>query len=503
MKKNAITGTELFAWRPKKRSYHTDFYYLKLSNQLFNAFREEGLDLGDNSLQIMCYAAITLTNYMEDIVADSGVWRTFSDLCQQMFGSPVPLYHDDEEEYYPDEPSFMAVRFLVWHSATEMSEVWWNVDDLNLFKLSVVAYTLLNSLFEDAPVNNQLSEDVKEKVEKAGENFNKLRLALAWIFSSCYLTRSENAEKLLQERLNEADEIIRIFPEDSMKLYYAINFSIFAYKIGPLALYPKDYLVAMMRSFKMEKQAEFVDQIEVLKMKYYLFERTDGRTLTLKDINDEELQISRDEITLSDKELKKYDGMGGSFVYFKGEWHLNGVMLPLESARQYRQKAREKDPDYKREGSIDVTGTMLLEQTGGKEILYFSDTEALKTFLREKLNYGDDSLVFLNQQNLEGKHPLLFIDKNAAKYGSHFSIAFTPCIADPENPYYDKDIAGKEAMEMLWSEQAITTETILYLLDHQFLPDIFDDPLLSSLCSHEEKENDIRFLLRYMRREHY
>lgn len=504
MKKNAIIGSDLFAWRPVQKSHHTDFYYLKLANQLFDDFYHADLDLGENSLQIMRYAAITLTNYMEDIVADSGIWRSFSGLCEQMFGCPVPLYHNDEEDYYPDEPSMMAVRFLLWHSATEMTDIWWNADSSSLHQMSLIAYSFLDSVFEDAPVNSQLADDMKEYMQKAEENFDKLRLTLSWIFSSCYLTRSENGEKLIQKKLNETDKISDKFPEDPMKLYYAINHSIFAYKIGPLALYPKDYLASMMRTFKMKKGADQVDKIEVIKMKYYLFELSaDGRSITLKDVNDQELQIARDEITVSDKQLKKFDGMIGSFVYFKGEWHLNGVMIPLEGAAHGWEKTREKDPDYRREGVIDVTGTMLLEQTEGKEILYFSDTDALKTFLRKKMNFGDDGMTFIGEQDLKDKHPLLFIDKNAEKYGSHFSFAFTPCIADPDNPYYNKEIASKEAIEMLWNEQAITTETILYLLDHQFLPDMFDDPLLSLFSSHEEKENDIRFLLRYMRRENY
>lgn len=68
-----------------------------------------GVGLWDYTPKVIHQAAITLTSYLEDVVADSGPWRMFSQLCQQMYGHPVPMYHK-QEEYYPDEPSLNAVR---------------------------------------------------------------------------------------------------------------------------------------------------------------------------------------------------------------------------------------------------------------------------------------------------------------------------------------------------------------------------------------------------------
>ena len=197
---------------PGHKPYDTDSYYVKLANRLLDCFDKAHLDLGDATPNIMRYAAISLASYMEDVVADSGVWRMFSSQCQQMFGQPVPLYHDSGEDYCPDEPSLMAVRYLVWNAACEMDDIWWHVDNPELEQLSRTAYELLDETFEEAPINEQLATDMDEMLDRADGNFDKLRVTLTWIYSSCYLTRSEKAEKLLlkmQDRLRTAGRDLR------------------------------------------------------------------------------------------------------------------------------------------------------------------------------------------------------------------------------------------------------------------------------------------------------
>ena len=150
-----------------KKAYPTDSYYTKLANRILDDFCNTDVDLEETTESIFRYAAITLACYLEDIVADSGQWRAFSDLCQKMFGWPVPVYHDKEEEYFPDEPSMMAVRFLIWHGATEMDDIWWKPDIPELEELAKTAYLRLMEEFENAPVNEQLAEDIDTMLDDA------------------------------------------------------------------------------------------------------------------------------------------------------------------------------------------------------------------------------------------------------------------------------------------------------------------------------------------------
>ena len=499
-----IAAVEIRKSHPNEKAYDTDLYYAKLANQLLDDFSRLSLDLGEQATSIMRYSAVLLANYMEDIVADSGQWRSVSNLSQQMFGQVVPIYHDANAEYYPDEPSFEAVRFIVWHAATEMDDIWWNADNESLRKIATVAFGRLNRVFELSPINDELTDDITDMLKRAGEDFEKMRFALIWILTDCYLTRSEATEKLIEKRMKEAEDIGDKMPEESMHMYYAIMHSIFDYKIGLLALEPKEYLAALMHTKSMLREAQDIMDIEVLPMGYYRFTIEDnGQWLQLLRTNGKEIRVARDEMAIADDELRKLDGCGAVFVKYLSTWHMNGIMIPIDNIASHWDELVKEDPDYKAEGILDVTGEMLLKKTRGKEILYFEDTEKMKNYLTRNIGYRPNQLDVLRENDLIGKHPTVFIDKNAKKYALHFSFAFTPCIADPANPYYNATVAQDKAITMFWNDQAISTEAILYLLDHNYLPDIFDEAIFSAESSPAEKQADARFLLRYMRKENY
>ena len=93
-----------------------------------------------------------------------------------------------------------------------------------------------------------------------------------------------------------------------------------------------------------------------------------------------------DEITLDDVNLRQHGGCCAIFIKYLGTWHLNGIMIPVKDMTSHWDEFVKDDPDYKVEGKRDVTGEMLLKQSGGKEILYF----VLPLF------YGHSSLILQN-----------------------------------------------------------------------------------------------------------
>lgn len=499
-----IVANDIRDAHPNKKAYATDAYYARWANQLLDDFSQLRLNLGQQTPSIMRYAAIQLANYLEDIVADSGQWRAFSALSQQMFGQTVPMYHDDNAAYYPDEPCFEAVRFIVWNAATEMDDKWWNADDESLRKMATAAFDRMERTFEQSPVNDELTNDIADMLRQAGEDFLTMRPALIWIFVNCYLTRSFATEKLIEKRKKEAELLNNPVLTESMRTFYAFMHSIFAYKVGPFALEAKEYLAALMRTKSMPREAQEIMDIKVMPMDYYQYTtEDDGQWLQMLRTNGEKIRVARDEITLDDDKLRLFDGCCAIFVKYLGEWHLNGILIPIQDTASHWDKYVKKSPDYKAEGTYDVTGEMLLKQSGGKEIIYFKDTEEMKQYLMNKMHYRPELLDFLEEHNPTDNHPLLFIDKNAKKYALHFSFGFTPCIADPANPYYDADIACKEAIEMFWNDESISTEAILWLMDHNYIPDIYNDALICQENTPEEKHSDAQFLLRYMRKENY
>lgn len=503
IKPNRIVATDLCHSHPGQRAHRTDAFYVQLANQLLNDFWKAHIDLGENTAVILRYTAVSLASYMEDVVADSGQWRMFSTLCQKMFGWPVPMYHDADEEYYPDEPSMMAVRYLIWNAATEMDDIWWKPEIQEFDCMAQIAFKRLDSMFEDAPVNSQLVDDINELLHTATEDFLAMRPALIWVSLNSYITRSENAEKLLMKMIDETASLSDAMNE-SMRFHASVMNLIFQYRVGPLALHPKDWLAELMRTRKMTEAAADMEAIERIPAGAYKYTvSADGKTLYMEHTNGRRLQLAREEITLTDSQLRQYDACTATFVSYQGAWHMNGAMMPFKHDETHWNQICEKASDYVPKGMAIADAKWYLERTGGKQMLFFAGKKEAEDYLKSNKMYVEGEKDFLANSGYAGQPIMMFIDGNDAQGILQFTFGFTPCIAAPDNPFYDEDIARQEAVEMLWNDDSIGTGAMLYMLDHGYLPEILTDDQLCQNSTYQEKESDVRFLLRYMRREKY
>ena len=516
MKLKKIVTNDIKKCHPNQNSYQTDQYYQRLANRLQDGFCSLGRIGEARTAEVMHRAAIMLANYMEDIVADSGQWRTFSNLCQELYGHPVPLFHEDEE-YYADEPSLNAIRFLLWSIASDVSNEFVLSDSKPMELMAIAAHDMLEEAFEEAPVNEQLADDVKTELQLATEGFNQLRSVLMWLFTGSYLIAGERNEELVSKHVEEALGMAERedFPDMSpdMALFYASTRSIFNYRIGPLALYPKDYLAAMMRTKGMEHQAEKVAKIEMLDMGTYKFERIKSAFSPLRHeprqdrlkvtrTNGKQFEIETQELNLPEEGLKEFDGfMASSFVYYQGGWHLNGLLFPLSETAKNWKELCEDDRENMKPGTKTLTADMMLKRTNGQQIAYFANREKMKDFLEKKIRFPRHMLNFIDDRG--GDLPTVFIDKEEPKDCLQFFFGFSPSIADPSNPFYDKKIAREKAINILWDAESVTTHAVNYLLEHNFLPDIYNDDVFSKFSTTEEKRHDIDFLMRFYRRENY
>lgn len=490
---------------PGAKQYSTDVEYANLANRILDDFVRLQPDLGESTEAIMHYSAISLASYMEDIVADAGVWQSFSMLCKELCGQDIPLYHNREGEYFHDEPSLEAVRFLIWHAAGEMDDSCWSANEECFCEMARVAYKRMDEAFEDLSINEELREDIGSLLHEAKSDFLKLRPALIWIFNDNYITRSVVNGDLIKDIVDQLDSMEGTRIPKSIQQFHAMVSSIFAYRIGPLAVKPQTYLAALMRCKGMDAEAEEVEKIEMLKSSNYKLDIEDGgEWLCLTSTSGKVIRVARDEVTLDDKALKESGVLCACFVNYLDAWHLNGILTPFDmDILKHWDNMVEEDPDYIREGTENMTGKKLLDRLGGKEIFYFSGEKDMKDFLKEKLMFREDMLAAMKGFEGENIRPLFFVDKNAEKYAMHFCFGYTPCIADPVNPYYDSQYAKEEVMDMFYSVYNVSTALVLYLLEHDYLPEIYEDETLYKDTTMDEKRSDVQFLLRNIRREYY
>jgi hypothetical protein len=107
------------AWselKPYERQSRTDVYYLKLANDVKQAFlsNEEVfqlfMHLGQNQIDLL---ACFLVSYFEDLISDTNIWNTFVRLHRKFYGNPIPFY--ETSEYYEEEINIQDLSFLIWY----------------------------------------------------------------------------------------------------------------------------------------------------------------------------------------------------------------------------------------------------------------------------------------------------------------------------------------------------------------------------------------------------
>jgi len=132
----------------------TDQFYLWIALRLAKLWDESpwlrGLD-DDVRRDVV----LAVTGYYQDVVADGGVWRSFTRLHNKRHGSPIPHY-ECSENYVDYELNVEDVRFVIWWTiAGEVGAEALDPQDAELEALAMAFHLLLDEEYEGAPVPRQ------------------------------------------------------------------------------------------------------------------------------------------------------------------------------------------------------------------------------------------------------------------------------------------------------------------------------------------------------------
>ncbi|WP_300728099.1 DUF3843 family protein [uncultured Bacteroides sp.] len=107
------------------------------------------------------------------------------------------------------------------------------------------------------------------------------------------------------------------------------------------------------------------------------------------------------------------------------------------------------------------------EGTDGKHIVYLNGYESLHRFLVDVLKWPDDEGHTLPQMKAHRN----FVLMTEPEKGILLAKDICEYIADPENPMYDRDVAGKNAFRLLTEEMLCPPDLLTYCIRNRFLPD--------------------------------
>lgn len=138
----------------------TDQWYLSFLNRLLPIIRESYLHWGEDE-QLCRRTAVTLALYLEDCIADKGNWREFINWHRKSYGKYLPFY-ELSDAYLPDEINKEDIAFLLWEAfstAGEGADTFENPFDGELLKMAGEFYGILDEVFEEAPVSENLASE--------------------------------------------------------------------------------------------------------------------------------------------------------------------------------------------------------------------------------------------------------------------------------------------------------------------------------------------------------
>lgn len=140
----------------RKKQRPTDTWYLDFCNRLLPFMEQSSLFAGDSATQ----AAIALTLYLHDAVAQSGGWKTFAELYRKLYQRDLPFYATSPAEYMPDEINLEDTALVLWTQLARPASkrpddyTLFNPNDTALWSLAQQAYGLMDEAFEEAPIND-------------------------------------------------------------------------------------------------------------------------------------------------------------------------------------------------------------------------------------------------------------------------------------------------------------------------------------------------------------
>lgn len=210
----------------------TDKTYWQLAEKIADSVWRSGLATAYHPLSVN-RLAVDIVGYLQDVVADAGLWHGFTDRCRDMYGSPVPFYPEGDN-YMDYELNEVDVRFLTWYSLT-MRDLNHRLDSpsMPVFReLGKIIYDELENEYENVPMPEGYVFSRELEMHDPDDRETIYELS-RWLFLHSYLLTPAYA-------LNFA-EIASNVGDDTEKLKQALSEGMSRDATGPLAYYTSEW----------------------------------------------------------------------------------------------------------------------------------------------------------------------------------------------------------------------------------------------------------------------
>ena len=189
----------------------SDKYYMVLAGRLAKMWDNAHVLMNVDD-EVRRDTVLAVIGYFQDVVADAGIWRSFSTMCYHLYGRPVPFF-DRPDDYIDSELNLIDLQFIIWYVIDSENGNPGHLSpfDKNVEHLARLFFGLLDAVYEDAPtpVAYNMALDVDFHDEQDREKAYDLS---HWLFWNCYFMRPA-ATSTLHMAAAKAQEIIQAHPD--------------------------------------------------------------------------------------------------------------------------------------------------------------------------------------------------------------------------------------------------------------------------------------------------
>lgn len=237
-----IAVKDYMEWQPANpRVTETDQFYLWIALRLAKVWDESpwlrGLDDA-----VRRDVVLAVTGYYQDVVADGGIWRSFSRLHNDRHGTPLPHY-GRSEDYVDYELNLSDVRYVIWWTiAGEQGNDVLDPQDKELEALAMAFHKLLDEEYEQAPVPRQFCIAGEVNLDNP-EDARRIYDYAYWLYWRSFLLRP-SSQAVMERAMSEAHAIIaQAGDSDARPLLLELNERLmFTEPAGPISLTTAQWL---------------------------------------------------------------------------------------------------------------------------------------------------------------------------------------------------------------------------------------------------------------------
>ena len=514
----------------------SDYYYLKLCNEIYNMLRDD--DFPDEEISISDEQkknlACFVTGYFEDVISGPGLWKAFITQVSELYGTYLPFFDPDPEEYFPDEINPEDIHFLLWYYLSMVLS-----DDSIISPLiyewsdySNRIFEILEREYETAPENFNLKQLFNVSPEE--NNFFMIKEKLKWIMLDSWLHHflGKELEEITDDTFIDDEE--KPMPEESraIYLYDTMDTFVLSRHTPLLARQGKEWLAYALG--KDHPLYESLLEMGEKKSGFYLYIGTEGDDLLFEHI----ATGTRLKVTSRSMDVPTGNEPGRSisfagFVKWRGEWWFSGSQLgwgydnDLIRKEQESEKSKMlfgKNPAVQREENRQLYRSFL-KFNKGKPLAFVESEEAANSFIRDFLAYHNRSLKRSVRKQRKDRMPLeqdmlpdsifkemepdlvqvetipgmVFCDPDS---GIDLAFGYNDMIPDARNQWYmstnTEDDPGDGTMILLESPH-INGKWMQYLVSNYDLPGLE----FPGLSGRELLLDNFDFMLRFWKRKRY